>query len=284
MTDIKTHSLIAVVTGAASGIGYALSKALLKRGIFVYCVDNNNELEKRITPLGQMTQTRLMDVRDFDAWEKLLAEIIVAHGHIDYLFNNAGIGYGCDSVNLEREHYDRYIDINIRGVTNAISLIYPQMIRQGNGTIVNTASVGGLIPSALMTPYAMSKHAIYGLSESLRLEAALKGVRVITLCPGAVDTPIFDSVAPGDIKPIKSTRLREYTQEKRVSISADKFAELALNDITKNKSPIIYPRSFRLLVFIYRFMPALYRLITAKNLRDEMQRLNSPLPSDSLIE
>ncbi len=276
MTDTKPNSPVAVVTGAASGIGYALGKALLKRGMLVYFVDNNSELEKRIAPLGQMTQVRLMDVRDFDAWESLLAEIITTHSRIDYLFNNAGIGYGCDSASLEREHYDRYIDINIRGVTNAIALVYPQMIRQGNGTIVNTASVGGLIPSALMTPYAMTKHAIYGLGESLRLEAALKGVRVITLCPGSVDTPIFDSVAPGDIKPVKSTRLREYTQEKKISISADRFAELALNDIAKNKSPIIYPRLFRLLVLIYRLMPALFRLMTAKNLRDEMQRLNSP--------
>jgi hypothetical protein len=91
-----------------------------------------------------------------------------------------------------------------------------------------------------------------------------------------VDTPIFESVAPDDLKPIKSTRLREYAQVKKVSISADRFAELALCDIDKNKSPIIYPRSFRLIVFTYRFLPALFRLTTAKNLRDEMQRLNSP--------
>jgi NADP-dependent 3-hydroxy acid dehydrogenase YdfG len=135
MTDTKPNSPVAVVTGAASGIGYALGKALLKRGMLVYFVDNNSELEKRIAPLGQMTQVRLMDVRDFDAWESLLAEIITTHSRIDYLFNNAGIGYGCDSASLEREHYDRYIDINIRGVTNAIALVYPQMIRQGTARL-----------------------------------------------------------------------------------------------------------------------------------------------------
>jgi short-subunit dehydrogenase len=100
-------------------------------------------------------------------------------------------------------------------------------------------------------------------------------VRVITLCPGSVDTPIFDSVAPGDIKPVKSTRLREYTQEKKISISADRFAELALNDIAKTK-PHYLPAPISSACAYLSLDASALSPDDGQNLRDEMQRLNSP--------
>lgn len=263
-----------LITGAASGIGKALSADMVRRGARVWMADINQEVETVARSLGSNAFSIVFNVSDYTAWQKAVDTILASDATIDYLFNNAGIGFGCDSLALTHEHYDRYIDVNIRGVTNGIALIYPLMAQQGFGTIVNTASMGGLMPSALMSPYAMTKHAVVGLSESLRLEAKLKGVNVITLCPGSVNTPIFDSEGLDGLPVKRSTNLREYAREKDTSIAPEEFAYKALNDIEKNKTLIIYPKLMKILIWIYRYMPSLYVKLTEKNLADEMRRLN----------
>ena len=241
-----------LITGAASGIGLGLATEMLRRGAKVWMADINDDITTIANKLGTNAIPVTLDVTCIETFESVINRIITTDRKLDYLFNNAGIGFGCDAAELTHEHYDRYIDINIRGVTNGISIAYPLMVKQGFGTIVNTASVGGLIPSSLMVPYAMTKHAVVGLSVSLREEAKHKGVNINTLCPGAVDTPIFDSQNPNDLPSFKSTALREYTREKDVSISTQTFAINALNDIEKNKNLIIYPKLFRLIVWIYQ--------------------------------
>lgn len=260
------------ITGAASGIGLGLTKEMIARGARVWMADINQNITQVSKSLGNNAIPVTLDVSNYDDFDAAVSKVIEADGKIDYLFSNAGIGYGCDAVELTHKHYDRYIDINIRGVTNGISLVYPIMVKQGFGTIVNTASVGGLIPSSLMVPYAMTKHAVVGLSVSLREEAKHKGINVNTLCPGAVNTPIFDSRSPNDLPTVSSTELREYTREKDVSISTEEFAINALNDIEKNKSLIIYPKLFRVIVWIYQRFPSLYSIMTAKNLQQELKR------------
>ncbi len=256
-----------LITGAASGIGLGLAAEMILRGAKVWMADINHNIEDVACDLGGNAIPIVLDVTKYEDYESLILNIIQTDGKIDCLFNNAGIGFGCDAAELTHKHYDRYIDINIRGVTNGISLVYPIMVKQGFGTIVNTASVGGLIPSALMVPYAMTKHAIVGLSVSLREEAKLKGININTLCPGAVNTPIFDSSSPSDLPAVNSTELREYTREKDVSISVKEFAVKALNDIEKNKSLIIYPKLFRLIVWIYHHFPKVYSWVTSQNLK-----------------
>ncbi len=265
-----------LITGAASGIGWALAKAVHQRGAHVWLLDINEQVRERASQLGDRACGRRLDVSDYSEWESLIREVQDQHTSIDVLFNNAGIGFGCDAVDLTRAHYDRYIDVNIRGVTNGISLLYPKMVQQGFGTIVNTASMGGLIPSALMSPYAMTKHAVVGLSESLRQEAACKGVNIITLCPGSVDTPIFDATGLDGLPVRKATDLRQFTREKYTSITPEAFADKALADIERNKTLIIYPRPMRLIVWLYRYVPWFYNWMTRPNLAQELKRLQQP--------
>lgn len=264
-----------LITGAASGIGKALATQLCTHGASVWLADVDPKVSEIARELGANAKSLVFNVSEYPAWEKALHTILSQDFKLDYLFNNAGIGFGCDAQELTHQHYDRYIDVNIRGVTNGVALVYPFMIKQGFGTIVNTASMGGLMPSALMAPYAMTKHAVVGLSESLRLEAKHKGINIITLCPGSVNTPIFDSTGLKGLPVKRHTNLREYAREKDTSITPDEFAIKALKDIEKNKSLIIYPKFMKILVWLYRYTPSLYIKLTESNLRKEMERLNS---------
>lgn len=270
------HNKIVLITGAASGIGKSLAGEMIRRGAIVWLADLSPAVRDVAAALGANARALVFDVADYDSWQDAIGQVLARDKQLDYLFNNAGIGFGCDAADLTREHYDRYIDVNLRSVTNSIALVYPMMVKRGRGTIVNTASMGGLISSALMAPYAMTKHAVVGLSESLRLEAAYKGVHVITLCPGSVNTPMFDSRGIDGLPVRRATDLRAYTREKDTSCTPEQFAVNALNDIEKNQSLIMYPRLMRIIVWIHRHFPRLYVRMTAGNLANELKRLNSP--------
>ncbi len=265
-----------LITGAASGIGRALAAAMIRRGALVYLTDINPGVMKTARELGDRFPGTVLDVTDYRAVEAIIKKIVEKHGRLDCLVNNAGIGFGCDASHLTIDHYNRYIDINIRGVANGVAAAYPLMVKQGAGTIVNISSVGGLIPSPVVSAYGMTKHAVTGLSLSLREEAKHKGVNVITVCPGSVNTPVFDSSCPKDLPPVASSNLREYTREELVSITPERFAEKILPKIEKNSRLIIYPSSFRLLVLIYRYFPKFFLWMTGANVKQELERLNSP--------
>jgi len=104
---------------------------------------------------------------------------------------------GRDTELLTLEQWNAIIDVNIRGVVHGVTAAYPVMLRQGHGHIVNTASMAGLTAAGQITSYVMTKHAIVGLSLALRSEAVSRGVGVLAVCPGAVETPILDKGAVG---------------------------------------------------------------------------------------
>jgi NADP-dependent 3-hydroxy acid dehydrogenase YdfG len=148
----------AIVTGAASGIGLALSSALLKRGAIVWMADVNAVgINQVADALGPKAYPVALDVRDALAVRDLIERVARESGRLDFLFNNAGIGVGGEVHELTVGHFDRIIDINIRGVVNGSLAAYPLMVKQRSGHIVNTASVAGLVPVPLLTPYAMTK-------------------------------------------------------------------------------------------------------------------------------
>ncbi len=191
---------MAFVTGAASGIGLALSKAMNARGPTVWMTDVNAAgVEKEAKALGSGARWAALDVRDAAAVRELIERAAKEGGRLDYVFNNAGIGIGGEAHELAAAHYDRSLDVNVRGVVHGVVAAYPIMVKQRSGHIINTASVAGLVPGGLLTPYGMTKYAVVGLSLSLRVEAAAFGVRVSALCPSAVDTPILDARNPPDL-------------------------------------------------------------------------------------
>src|SRR3954451_8790000 len=168
---------IAIVTGGGSGIGAALSRALAARGDTVVVADIDGAAAERVA--GDVAGTAAkVDVRDAAAVQALVDDTVAQFGRLDLMFNNAGIGVGGDVLDLTLAHWDRIIDINLRGVIHGIHAAYPVMARQQRGHIVNIGSVAGLTPPPFLTPYVATKHAVVGLSLALRGEAKSHNVGV----------------------------------------------------------------------------------------------------------
>jgi NAD(P)-dependent dehydrogenase (short-subunit alcohol dehydrogenase family) len=185
---------VAIITGGASGIGRALGEELARRGAEVVLADlqadGAAEAAAHIRANGGKARAVLLDVTDFASVDQLVQETVAASGRLDYLFNNAGIVVAGEAHFYQIEDWHQVINVNLFGVANGVQAAYPIMRKQGFGHIVNTASVAGLVPVGGLLSYSASKHAVVGLSTSLRMEAELVGVRVSALCPGAVETPI----------------------------------------------------------------------------------------------
>lgn len=187
---------VAFVTGAASGIGKGLVEALAARGAAVVAADINaagaNAVAKALTEKGAQAEGIGLDVTDAAAVERAVADVWTRRGAIDLFFNNAGIGgpFG-EASDIKPEDWRRVIDINLHGVVHGIAAVYPRMVARKSGHIVNTASLAGLIPSPWCMPYTAAKHAVVGLSNALRTEGRGRGVRVSAVCPGFIDTAIF---------------------------------------------------------------------------------------------
>lgn len=240
---------IAIVTGGASGIGRALALDLVRRGASVVVADRDGDGARAVAEearkVGEAWAEEL-DVRDLSAFEAVVARTVARSGRVDVLFNNAGIGVGGEADGYAPEDWDDVFDVNLRGVANGVQAVYGQMIAQRSGHIVNTASVLGLVPVPGNTSYTAAKHAVVGMSRSLRVEAASHGVRVSVLCPGAVLTPILSG---GRFGHSGYEGLREETIQKMWSalrpITAETLASKALDAVARDEAIIVVPGWWR---------------------------------------
>jgi len=268
---------VAIVTGGASGIGRAIAAELVDRGATVVIADINTEAAglaakqlnvdapgvvsghgERPRESGRGAAFAVgLDVTDAGAVLATYRAVAAEHGRLDLVFNNAGIAVGGLAEEFTVEHWDRTIDVNLRGVVHGVHAAYPIMLEQGFGHIVNTASLAGLAHAALMTPYTATKSAVIALSLALRAEAAGRGVRVSALCPGFVDTPLLDNVNPG----LPATGLNAETRMAgwiRLRLyAADKLAKDVMRGLARNKPLIVAPGSARFVALLARHTPAL---------------------------
>ena len=145
---------VAFITGAASGIGAALATKVVDKGAEVWIVDRQpglaEDLAQRLNSVGGRAHAVELDVRSYPSFERAVAEAMQQSGRVDYLFNNAGIGIGGEVDSLTLDDWGDIIDVNLRGVVHGIQAVYPIMIRQHSGHIVNTASMAGLITTSAM--------------------------------------------------------------------------------------------------------------------------------------
>jgi NAD(P)-dependent dehydrogenase (short-subunit alcohol dehydrogenase family) len=234
---------VAFVTGGASGIGAALATKLVDGGAEVWIadrqVDSAQDLAQRLNSGGAKAHAIELDVRSYPSFERAVAEAVGQSGRIDYLFNNAGILVNGEVDSYTLDDWNDVFDVNLRGVVHGIQAVYPIMIGQHSGHIVNTASIAGLV-ATMPGPasYTATKHAIVGISKSLRIEAERHGVQVSVLCPGMVSTPMLIAETSRGMAP-------------------ERFAERALRAVLRGDAIIVLPTWWKAFWYLERFSPAL---------------------------
>ena len=191
------------------------------------------------------------------------------------MFNNAGIAIGGEVRLCQIEDWDAVLNVNLHGVVNGVQAAYPVMLSQGYGHIVNTASMAGLLPMPAAVSYATTKHAVVGLSKSLRVEAAPYGVRVSVLCPGFIRTPILYGGKYGkQLQPMPPEVQEKFIRQYRPMDPAV-FAEKVLDALARNKALIIVPGWWRLLWWISRLSPALEFSLAQRGYRSARRAMQS---------
>jgi NAD(P)-dependent dehydrogenase (short-subunit alcohol dehydrogenase family) len=226
-----------------------------------------------------------LDVRTLASMTHVVEDTVARWGSVDFFFNNAGIGVGGDAADYTSEDWNDVIDVNLRGVIHGIQAVYPVMIRQQSGHIINTASIAGLVTTAGQTVYAATKHAVVALSKSLRIEAKCYGVRVSVLCPGAIRTPILHGGKFGRLK-LNAAALAEVNKlvESLRPMPADVLAPKVAAAVARNQAFIVLPSWWRLLWLLERISPALsIKLVELGYTRFRQQTLvASELPAQPL--
>jgi NAD(P)-dependent dehydrogenase (short-subunit alcohol dehydrogenase family) len=263
----KYQGRIAFVTGGAAGIGRALCGELAAAGATVVVADINEQGAAKVAESlrhgGGRADALRLDVSDGQAVARSLREAAARHGRLDYVFNNAGISIAGDARDVSEAQWRRIVDINLWGVLHGTRAAYEIMARQGSGHIVNIASLAGLLTFPANVPYSMTKHAVVGLSLSLRAEAADLGVKVSVVCPGYVKSDIFESSTM-----LNAPRDKVMAQIPFGLMDTAEAARTILERVARNPAVIVFPRYARLLWWLYRVSPALLAPLERKTIRD----------------
>lgn len=197
------ESKVALVTGAAAGMGLATARAFAEAGAAVVLADFKEEMVKaeaqKLTAAGQKAVAVRCDVSDETQVAAMVDRTVAEFGRLDAAFNNAGVmARIAPTAESTYEEWERVIGINLRGVWSCMKYELRQMERQGSGAIVNNASVGALTGNPGIGSYIASKHGVIGLTRTAALEYVKNGIRVNAVNPGLIDTQIAREVVSGD--------------------------------------------------------------------------------------
>ncbi|AIS32339.1 MAG: SDR family NAD(P)-dependent oxidoreductase [Methanobacterium formicicum] len=228
---------ICIVTGANSGIGYAVSEELLKRGAIVYMAGRNpdkvSKAAQKLSKFKDRVHTIIVDVTVQEQVENAINNTVAETGRLDLLFNNAGVGGTLQFETATMEDWKNIIDVNLWSVIYGVHTAVPIMLKQGSGHIINTSSIAGLLPPPFQALYSLTKFGVTGMTECLRYEYAEKGLHFSTICPANIATPIFQKSIDG-------------TTHDEIKIPddaypVDKAAQIILDRVSEYKGIIVVP-------------------------------------------
>ena len=208
--NISFEGKVALVTGAASGLGLATAKAFAESGASVALADWNEHAVRsaadELTAQGHRALAIHCDVADDAQVESMVEQTVATFGRLDAAYNNAGVqNILAETADTTREDFDRVMGINLRGEWSCMKFELQQMRKQRSGSIVNCSSLGGLVGGAERGIYHAAKHGVLGFTKSAALEYAARGIRINAVCPGLIWTPMADQmVAAGQGEALKA--------------------------------------------------------------------------------
>jgi 3alpha(or 20beta)-hydroxysteroid dehydrogenase len=189
MAAPRLQGKVALITGAAGGIGAAAARAFAQEGAQVLLTDSDAEGARSLAgQLGDQARAHALDVTSEADWQTVISWALDAHGRVDVLLNNAGVFLAAPIADTSAEDFRRVMDVNVLGTFLGMRAVAAPMSERRAGSIVNVSSVAGLIGSPYLTAYAASKWAVRGMTKVLAKELARFGVRVNSLHPGQIDT------------------------------------------------------------------------------------------------
>lgn len=256
----RLEDRIALVTGAASGIGRATARALSRAGMrLILCDIDERGLADVAAEIGPACLlTRRVDVSQSDEVAAFAAEVHARIPAVDLLVNNAGVGLHGGMLDTPLADWDWVLGVNLWGVIHGCHHFVPQMVRRAQGGhVVNVSSVLGYFAMAQTAGYCASKYAVLGLSEALRAELTPHGIGVSAICPGVIDTGIIAATrfhGTGDAGGMRDRVAARYRQR---GYGPEKVAEAVVQAVRDNRGVVPVSPEAWALYYVKRFLPGL---------------------------
>ncbi len=234
MTDTVSAKLAgkkAIVTGASSGIGKEVALMLLQSGAQVSLVSRNPDRILGDLPANSNAKGYAIDLGDIAQVAAKMQAIVADMGGVDILINNAGMAYIGEIIDMPLDEWQKLFDLNLTSVFQCLQATLPTMRSQKSGTIINVASVAGKQGFPNWAAYCASKFALLGLTQAIAAEEQPHGIKIMSICPGSVDTPLWDTL--GDKVPPsfnRSAMLRPATVAEAIMTLVNLPADAVIND------------------------------------------------------